>query len=356
MTTANVNSFNVKYLARVRYIFLLILFIVFHNYSAFAGTKTDTVYFKNGNKLTCEVKRLYANLLHVSTSDAGNIDIKWDKIDSLYIKQYMVIILEDGERILGTFIPGDTTGNDGIAGVFGIKFIPHLSIIQMYQYKKIFWKRMSGRLSTGASYVKATGVGAVEFDGKLKYSTEQNIIDSKYNAYWSRYKKEDISQRHNVSLNYYRILRNRYFYTALVSLEKNSELGLDLRSNVGLGYGNNIIFNNKSLGFAAAGIQINNERGQDSTQNNAEGIFVLSYSLFILSSPKISFDFSFELSQNLKDIERTRLAINSNLKWEIISDFYIKYNFYYAFDSKPLSETASKKDWSTSIGIEFAFN
>jgi len=353
---SSINEIELKDSARVKYSPLLILLFLFYTYSSFAGQKTDTIYFQNGNKLTCEVKSLENNLLNISTTDAGYINIKWNKIDSLYIKQYVVIILDDGERVIGTLIPGDTIGNDGIAGEFGIRFVSHLSIIQMYQFKRIFWKRLSGKVSTGAGYVKATQMGAIEFNGKMRYSAEKNIVDTKYDAYWSKYKKEEVTQRHNMSLEYYRILKKRYFYTALVSLERNSELQLDLRSNVGLGYGNNIIFTNKSLGFIAGGAQVNKEKSADSTKNNAEGILVMSYSLFILSSPKVSFDISSTISQNLSDIERTRVTINSALRWEIIKDFYIKYNFYYTFDSKPLSETANKIDWSTSVGIEYSFN
>ncbi len=321
-----------------------------------AGLKTDTVYFQNGDKLTCEFKGLQNNLLNVSTSDAGSFNIKWDKIDSLYIKQFLLIEVNNGEHIIGTIFPSDSIGIIGIAGGFGIRYLQRMSIVRMYPYRKQFLKRMSGNVGSGFNYAQANQLATFDFNGDIKYTAEKFLIKSKYNAKWTSQEDRDNTERHEASISYYRLLPHRFFYSTLGSLERNSELNLDLRTNIGIGFGNNFIFNNHSIAFGALGLQVNKEQAADSTTINSEGIIALSYSLFRLNSPKIDLTLSTNIFPNFTDTERIRTTIDSKLRWEILNDFFIKYTVYYTYDSKPLSAEAKKEDWSTTIGIEFSFN
>lgn len=321
-----------------------------------AGPKTDTIYFQNGNKLTCEFKKLQNNLLNVSTSDAGTLDIKWDKIDSLYIKQFLVIEMNTGERITGSIFPIDTIGFDGVAGGFGIQIIEHMSIVSMYPYRKQFLKRLTGNVGGGFSYTQANTLAKFDFNGDVKYHAEKNIINLSYDANWSNQAELDATQRQYASANFYRLLKSRFFYSALLSGEKNSELELDLRTNIGLSFGNNVIYNNHSIAYGALGAQVNREITADSVANNAEGIITLNYTLFRHSSPKIDLTLSSTVFPSLNDFERVRLDFNSKLRWEIFKDFYLKYTYYYTYDTKPLSIDANKKDWSGSFGFEYSFN
>jgi hypothetical protein len=321
-----------------------------------AGPKTDTVYFQNGDKLTCEFKNLQNNLMHVSTSDAGTLDIKWDKIDSIYIMQYLLIETKDGEHLIGTIFPTDSLNIVGVAGGYGIRYMHRMSIVRMYPYRKQFFKRMSGNIGSGFSYAQANKLSTFDFNGNMKYTAEKFIIKSRYDARWSSEEGRDNAERHEASINHYRLLPRRFFYTTLISLERNSELNLDLRTNLGVGLGNNFIFNNHSIAFGALGFQVNKEMTADSSTMNSEGIIALNYSLFKLSSPKIDLTISTNVFPNLTDFERVRASVDSKLRWELFNNFYIKYTVYYTFDSKPLSAEAKKEDWATTIGIEFSFN
>jgi hypothetical protein len=49
-----------------------------------------------------------------------------------------------------------------------------------------------------------------------------------------------------------------------------------------------------------------------------------------------------------------RSRIDSNLKWEVFKDFYLKWTFFYSHVSKPLSTDAEKNDWAVSLlGLEY---
>ncbi len=75
---------------------------------------------------------------------------------------------------------------------------------------------------------------------------------------------------------------------------------------------------------------------------------------FAISDVEVSFDLTVELIPSLSTPGRFRTNIDTSLSWEIFNDFYLKWTFWYNFDSKPLSTTAEKKDWAvTLIGIEY---
>ena len=158
------------------------MFILVFSNSTFAGPKADTVYFQNGDKITCEFKDLRNNLLRVSTSDAGSFNIEWDKIDSLYIKQLLIIVLDDGTKIIGGIIPSDTTGTVLIDVGFNTIPVKQLSIIQMYPYHKKFIKRLSGNFGFGYSSTKANKLKTIDFNSKVKYVSSKSTIEASYIA------------------------------------------------------------------------------------------------------------------------------------------------------------------------------
>jgi hypothetical protein len=61
-----------------------------------------------------------------------------------------------------------------------------------------------------------------------------------------------------------------------------------------------------------------------------------------------------QLYRETERFHRVRSRIDSNLKWEVFKDFYLKWTFFYSYDSKPLSKDGEKSDWAVSlVGLEY---
>ena len=106
--------------------------------------------------------------------------------------------------------------------------------------------------------------------------------------------------------------------------------------------------------YIAAALQGNREASSGADQYNIEGLVSLDYSIFIFDSPEVSFNIGADLIPSLSDLGRVRSRIDSNLKWEVFKDFYLKWTFFYSYDSKPLSTDAEKSDWAISLlGLEY---
>ena len=76
---------------------------------ASAAPKTDTVYFKNGDKLTGEVKSLRRGRLSLNTDATGTIGIEWEKISAVVSNQNIQIETVSGIRYFGHL----STSEDG---------------------------------------------------------------------------------------------------------------------------------------------------------------------------------------------------------------------------------------------------
>jgi len=334
---------------------LLVLAGILLSAGAQASSKIDTIYFQNGDRITGEVKALENNQLRVSTDDAGTIRVEWSKIDSVKILNNMRIVLDEGEILYGKILPA---GAVGMCYIWTREKAPRqmklLRIVSLSLLQDQFLNRLNGTLSSGFSYVKASRVMQMNIDGMVEYQAEKNLFRISYDGIFTREPNTANSQRQNGGVSFMRIFPKNWFLVSSVTGENNSELGLDLRTTLSLGGGNSLIYTNFSRLYLALGIQGNREKSAENNQNNVEGLLVGKYSIFIYDNPEVSFSLSGELIPNLTTLGRVRANIDSSLKWEIFSDFYLKWSFYYNFDSQPLSETAEKNDWAvTLLGVEY---
>src|SRR5688572_19665092 len=77
--------------------------------AAVHGQSNDVAYFKNGDRLTGEIKGLDRGRVSFDTPTTGVINLEWDDIDQLLSTTTFEVTLESGERIYGTL--AETTGD-----------------------------------------------------------------------------------------------------------------------------------------------------------------------------------------------------------------------------------------------------
>ena len=77
--------------------------------SAAAHGQSDIALFRNGDRLTGEIKSLDRGRVSFDTPTTGVINLEWDDIDQLFSTTTFEVTLESGERIYGTL--AETTGD-----------------------------------------------------------------------------------------------------------------------------------------------------------------------------------------------------------------------------------------------------
>jgi hypothetical protein len=336
------------------YIFLVLIGL-FHSGVSLASSKIDTIYFQSGDRITGEVKSLQNNQLKLSTSDGGTVNVEWNKIDSVKILNNMRVLLDDGRIRYGKILTAGEAGQCNIWSSEGDPLqIAMARIVSLSPLQNTFMNRLTGSLSSGFSYMKSTEVLQMNFDGSVQYQAEKNTVELAYSGLFSQDSLMNRDQNQHGKITLFRVLPNNWFLVSNVSLESNSELELDLRTTLALGGGNSLVSNNFTRLNAAVGLQATRENSGGNYQNNMETFLVANYSVFIYEAPKVSVNLSAQLIPSLTSLGRVRTSVNSSLNWEIFSDFYLKWSFYFNSDSQPLSETAEKYDWAvTLLGLEY---
>jgi hypothetical protein len=267
----------------------------------------------------------------------------------------MRIVLDDGKILYGKLL---TAGEVGKCNIWSSVQVPLLMelirIVSLTPMEDMFVERLSGTLSSGFSYVKATQVMQLNFDASVKYTAERNFLELAYVGLLSKDPGSGKTQNQSGGATFLRLFPKNWFFISELNLESNSEMNLDLRTSMTLGAGKAFVRTNFSNLYAALGMQGNREQSQEDDQFNLEGVLRADYSVFIFDNPEVSLDLTGDLIPSINDPGRVRSTIKSSLKWEMFNDLYLKWSFYYNYDSRPLSETAEKADWAISlIGVEY---
>jgi hypothetical protein len=318
--------------------------------------KTDVVVMNNGDRITGEIKKLQYGLLTFKTDDAGTLSIKWDKITSLKGKETFEVETETGNVYYGSFQESALSDTLVIAtDLFRFEVVKQ-SVVSIIPIKNNFLKRLDGSVGAGLSYSKATTLGQMNFYSDIIYRTKKIYTSFSYDGNFSSQEEQDPTRRQEFTYNFLRIFPNKWFWGAQTGFEQNSELGLDLRLNIGVGGGRDLIQTNRNVLQALVGVQGISEwlNGEGTSIRNLEGIINLDYSLFKYDSPKSNITLNFSAYPGLTDLGRFRSNTNVTISQEIIKDFTVGLTFYNSYDNKP-AEGAEKNDWGITTTIGYTF-
>src|SRR6201998_4889977 len=125
-----------------------------------AREKTDVLVMKNGDRLTCEIKSLSADVLYIKLDYAlGTISINWFEVDHLESNQLFVVKTQDGEVYSGTLSMPKTEGArpvsiEVIEPDGGRVELERDQVAKMDQSFENFWHRFNGDVGLGAIYSK----------------------------------------------------------------------------------------------------------------------------------------------------------------------------------------------------------
>lgn len=327
-----------------------------------SGQKTDVLIMLNNDIITGEIKKLEYGILTYSTDDAGTIEVKWDKVIELRSGNYFEIETQQGEEFFGSLKtpkePGMIKISPDSLNSFQIKIA---DIIRITPIKMRFWNRLDGSISLGFNYTKASNIAQLNYNLSTSYRTRKISNEIKLNGnttYGIRQEAEEKENaiRQDISNSFTRYLKNKWYIGAYLTVQKNTEMGLDRRLMIGTGGGNYLIQTNRhELGLLLGLVGMREWlSGEDPTQTNMEGFLNMSYSLYKYDSPKSNITITGRLFPGLTDWGRIRADINLGLKQEVIKDFFVSINYYETYDSKP-GEDASKNDRGiiTSIGYSW---
>lgn len=323
---------------------------------AHARDKTDVITLHNGDRLTGEIKSLQYGQLQLSTDDMGTIAIEWEAIANIESNYVFDVEEIGGDRysgVLGTNPDGTVT----VASPGGTGEIVHHRVTRIAQLESGFWSRIDGSFSAGYSFSKSSDVTVISGGFDATYRSEDIAAALGLDINSTTSPEQGQQDRDKIAFTYQWLLENRNYWAGIASLERNEELGIDSRMQLGGGFGRFVRQTPYSEVQAFAGATYTKEwvTGDEEGQDSAEGVLGGSWRIFRLNTPKTTLTSQLVLYPSLTESGRYRGTADVSLRKEIIEDFFLELSFYYDYDSEPPGEATAKDDYSivTSLGYTF---
>ena len=316
---------------------------------------TDTVVMRNGDRLVGEVKGLRQGTLEFKTDTMGTVSIKWDWVQQLTAPRFFEVENSAGSKFYGTIQPG-AAGKLGVLVDGALTELELVSVVKIRPLSQSFWDRLDGSISVGANYTRSSGIGQGSLNADVASRRERFGWSTKLSTTITIQEEQPRSSRTTYSFTYSRYLPSRWFIPIVGQLDRNTDLGFDLRSSAGGGIGRNLIQTNRSALAAVASFRVNREVPvSGETTSNVEAGIGSSYSYFTYDSPKTNVTLSCVLSPSLTVAHRYRVDMDVSLSREIVKDFTAGVTLYDAYDSRPPTEGSLKNDFGFTLNVGWSF-
>ncbi|RZV34456.1 MAG: DUF481 domain-containing protein [Chromatiales bacterium] len=338
----------------VRYSLVVLLIL---GLSSPVSADSDVLTIVNGDRLTGEVKSLERGKLRFDTSATGTIPIEWDEVAFLTSNQNIQVETVSGDRYLGRLISRDRQGFVNVGTEIDSVEIAMESIVLMTPIEERGIDRFDGDITAGFNFAKASEVRQAQLGFELQARTETRIFGLDAASVTSDSQDNESSQRHSLDLTYQRLWPKRWLTGALVRLERNDELDLDLRTSIGVGGGRNVLQTNTATLSLTGGLQLSRENlsGNVTDEDTVEAFATLNWDWFRYDTPELDLSTTLQIIPNLTDAGRVRAELDISLRWEVIADLFWQLEFYDSYDSDPVVEGAEENDYGviTSLGWDF---
>lgn len=321
-----------------------------------AASRTDTVLVINGDRLHGEVRGLNRGQLEFSTASMSTVYVEWDHVVEVISSRVFEVLTTDGGRYVGQLAaagPGKlgVVLADGRTPVFEFR-----SIVRMRSIESVWWQRLSGGVSLGASYTQSSGIGQGTLNSYVTFRRPAFEVTTSFDSTVSIDNKEVSSSRTSFRTMFAKRLPNRWFLPGMARFERHPDLGFNLRSVLGGGIGR-FLWQSSRGGFAlGGGLAYDREIPLSGDPvSNIDG-FVSAGGAFVRhTSPETSLSFTAIGFPSLSDSGRFRFEVNGALEHELINDFTIGLTLYHSYDNRPAYADALNSDVGVSLTVGWSF-
>ena len=328
----------------------------------FAKRKDDVVVMKNGDRFTGEIKGLQqGELIFKSSYMKDSVRLDWRDVDRVESKDNFIVELRNGKRLTG--IIERTATSEASAKNFEIvsgknKLRVGASDVTMIQQReKSFWDQLTGSVNYGFSFTSASSAVSSSLGSDVTYRTSKNIVQLASTSQFDSQSGSNNANRFTFDSYYGRSLTNKWIAAGLFSLLKSNQQDLNLRSTVGAALVRRLLQTDTTSLQAVAGLIDNREQYEPQTgtkpdHNNAEALVGVRFVMFRFKT--LNLNSQTYLFPGLSDSGRIRLSSQSNLRIELVRNFFWNFQLYENYDSRP-PVVAPKNDLGTTMSLGWTF-
>ncbi len=318
--------------------------------------KTDVIVLANGDHVTGEIKSYASGRLAVSTDMASDLSLKWNKIVSITSDKQFEIETTDGVYHYGSLAPSTPPGKLSIVSGEQVETVGFFDVVALTPIYQTFWKRIDGSVDLGLTYTQANNYFQFTLNATASVRRPAFATYTNLSAFFASQEGVTSSQRANFDYTYQKLLKNRWSIVGAVGIDRNIDLGLDLRGSLAAGVGRDLIQTNRTLLIAVAGLSGSREKPVEGETTTEAALLVGGrFSTFAYDFPKLTISAGLSVLPYLTDSGRVRLEFQGQVKREIIKDFYLSISIFDSFDSRDPTTQQAKNDWGPVLSIGWTF-
>ncbi|MGC1424625.1 MAG: DUF481 domain-containing protein [Terracidiphilus sp.] len=330
----------------------------------FAREKSDVLVMKNGDRLTCEIKRLSADVLYVGLDYAlGTVSINWFKVDHLESRQLFIVKTQDGEVYSGQISMSKTDGErpvsiDVMEETSKSVELERSHIATMDQSSQSFWKRFNGSVGLGALYSKGNESSQYDLSTDLNYPRDRWRASTSLISSLSSSKNTTASSRNQVDASAQHMMPWKNWYdTGFASFLQSTVQGINLSSSYGGGAGRYLKNSNNAFIAVAGGFAFQHiDYGQNvigaSTQNVSAAW--VNTQLKVFRFDRTNLNVTASVLPAISDLGRVHFNLNSAYNVKVLGKFNFNVSFYGNWDNQP-PPGFSGSDYGSSAGVNWSF-
>jgi hypothetical protein len=319
-----------------------------------AADKVDVIQLRNGDRLTCEIKKLDRSVLTVSTDPLGKASVHWGEITGMASPRTFDVQVASGEHYYGSLLIGPTGQLVVAESVGSTVNLPMADVIRLAPLGASLWSRIDGSLDAGFSFAQANLETHYTLNGSSSYRGPKYQFGATLASQLTTREDADRLSRNSLGLNANRSFGNRWYTIGWGQFQQNEELNLDLRALVGGGGGRDLSHTNRRLLSLYAGLTYTHERfAGESDDQSAEAavggqadFFSPGTEDFKITNSVVSY---FSLGR-----ARVRVELQSAWRHEFFKDFYWSFNGFDSFDGDPPADQ-KKNDSGISFTLGWKF-
>jgi hypothetical protein len=344
---------------------LLFSAVVWLAMPAFARDKTDVLVMQNGDRITCEVKRLEGGILEASLDYVdGTIAIDWQKVARLESGDMFLVELQDGSIYSGKVITPQSLPGTPVkleiqeAGAPEPVPVARDEVVRMTQTSASFLQRFDGGVTVGSIFSKGNSTTQYNIASDLEYEETGWATGVRYSSNLSSSTGADTATRNQIDVNTYRAFEGKtYFLAGTAGYLQSSVQGIQNQISLAAGAG---VFLKKTNRvrltlLGAPGWQRTTylESGTDQRIQDI-AVFVVNSALRVFQFKKTRLETRASLIPALSEPGRVFLKTNVDYYLKLFGKIDWNFSVYGNWDNRP-PEQLSGSDYGYSTGLSWSF-
>jgi hypothetical protein len=322
---------------------------------AAAADKVDVVQLKNGDRLTCEIKKLDQSVLSISTDPLGSASVHWGEIIGMTSPRTFDVQLASGAHYYGSLAaapPGQLTLVSSAAAPITLAMA---DVIRIAPIGARVWSRIDGALDAGFSFAQANLETHYTLNGTATYRSPRYQLTGTLASQLTTSEDADRLSRNTVSVIGSRSFGNRWYTVGWASAQQNEELSLELRLVGGAGMGRDFVHTARRLWSTYVGLAYTHEQFADEpVDRSLEAAVGGQFNFFTPGKEDFKITNSVVSYYNISGRSRIRVELQSAWRHEFLKDFFWSVNGFDSFDSDPPDERKSN-DSGVSLTLGWKF-